>query len=87
VVMSVAAPLVGLAGILITAWSLQSSATSGVSRLFYCPLRLVFVWCVVRAVGKLVGQYSKGRWFEPGLDSDHILSPITINGFAGVRIM
>jgi hypothetical protein len=34
----------------------------------------------VRAVGMLVGQWSKGRWFEPGLDSDHILSPITITG-------
>jgi hypothetical protein len=39
---------------------------------------------LIRAVGKLVGQRSKGRWFEPGLDSDHILSPITINWFAGV---
>jgi hypothetical protein len=42
----------------------------------------------VRAVGKLVGrQWSKGRWFETRMDSDHILIPITINWFAGVSIM
>jgi hypothetical protein len=41
----------------------------------------------VRAVGKPVGQWSKGRWFGPRLDSDHILSPITINWFAGISIM
>jgi hypothetical protein len=23
-------------------------------------------------LGKLIGQWSKGRWFEPGLDSEHI---------------
>jgi hypothetical protein len=41
----------------------------------------------VRAVGKVVGQWSKGHLFEPELDSDHILSPITINWFTGVSIM
>jgi hypothetical protein len=41
----------------------------------------------VRAIGKLVEQWSEGRWFEPELDSDHILSPITINWFAGVSMM
>jgi hypothetical protein len=41
----------------------------------------------VRAVSKLVGQRSKVRWFGPGLDSDHLLSPITINWFAGVSII
>jgi hypothetical protein len=35
----------------------------------------------VGPVGKLVG------WFESGLDSDHLLSPVTINWFAGVSIM
>jgi hypothetical protein len=41
----------------------------------------------VRAVGKLVGQWSNGHWFELGLDSDHILIPITINWFAGVILI
>jgi hypothetical protein len=41
----------------------------------------------VRAVGKLVGQWPKCHWFESGLDSNHFLSLITINWFAGVLIM
>jgi hypothetical protein len=48
-------------------------------------------WCIScnkRArLEQLVSSWAsdkKSRWFEPGLDSDHILSPITINWFAGV---
>jgi hypothetical protein len=42
---------------------------------------------LISAVGKLVGQWSKGRWFEPGLDNWYTLSPITTNWFAGVSIL
>jgi hypothetical protein len=61
-----------------THWTNQNYFCSVLQREFVSP---------VRAVGKFVGKWPEGRWLEPGLDSDRILSPITINWFAGVSIM
>jgi hypothetical protein len=45
------------------------------------------LWARLAQVVSALGQRLKGLWFRPGLDSDHILRPITINWFTGDSIM
>jgi hypothetical protein len=54
-----------------------------------CLLHCYFCcWARLAQLVSALGQRSKGSWFETQcLDSDHILSPITNNWFAGVSIV